>query len=84
MKNLPEIINDPELYQELEKAYAIAKPYRNKVLYRKSIINLLSTRKSGRLQIIKDSDIALYIGRGYHVIDASVNYVHKDLTEKVK
>ena len=39
MKNLTEIINDPELYKELEKAYKLASPYRPKVLYRLQLIN---------------------------------------------
>ena len=39
MKNLPEILQDEELYAELEKAYAIAKPYRAKILYRVQLLN---------------------------------------------
>ena len=75
MNNLPEILQDEELYAELEKAYLLAKPYRNKVQYRKSILNYYYFSPDGRFAHAADYNVRQILH--WALIDAMTGYVHK-------
>lgn len=72
--------DDVEMNQELDKAFAIASTHHvNLIRYKLALLNLCVTSEHGRCQIIKYSDLQYGWPHGFSVIDALMNYIHKDL-----
>ena len=78
--NIKQIVNDPELYRELCKAYQYAAPYRSKVQYKLALINACQTVEFWGTQqqaIIRNKNF--YDGFTTCMIDASMRLAHPDL-----
>lgn len=78
--NMEEILNSPELSQELDKAYAIAAPYLARVRFRLAIINACVTYHYLGTQVqslVRNNNF--YNGYTTTMIDAGSGFIHEDL-----
>lgn len=76
--NMKQILNDPELSAELDKAYELAAPYRMQVQYKRACFNACMTSFNGRFQVIRWSQLIYGLYPGYVIIDALTGYAHPD------